>query len=165
MEDNTTATVYSSDGATTTLTLNAGSQMAVTIGNNGSEGLGDAIRIKADKPISAIQIADSDGIDATAFLPTLYLGSRFGIPESAQYIAVACPHADTIVTLYDDIPQSKTCSGDNTNPGKIYFGSSSDGANIAAGAYVETDKPVYIMYEVSSTNDEHNLFGQMGRTF
>ncbi|MCP4008672.1 MAG: hypothetical protein GY726_04045, partial [Proteobacteria bacterium] len=49
---------------------------------------------------------------------------------------------------------------DGTYPGKAYFGDTTNGARIPAGSYLTSDKPVYVIYEASSKNDEHNLLGR-----
>ncbi|MCU7916271.1 MAG: hypothetical protein KZQ65_10365, partial [Candidatus Thiodiazotropha sp. (ex Gloverina cf. vestifex)] len=115
----------------------------------------------ADKPIAAVQIADSDGADQTAFFSNSLLNSRFGLPRDAQYIAVACPEVNTSVTLYNgsNPPVTRSCNADANYPGKAYFGLPVNGAHIQFGAYFESDKPVYAIYEASSSNDEHNMLG------
>ena len=161
-QDNTSLTVYASGGASQSYTLSAGGRLVLNVGSNTSQGRGDAFRIVADKPITAVQYADSDGSDATTFWPHSYHGTYYGIPVSTQYVAVACPEPNTQVTLYDGAaaPVTQNCSGSlDSYPGKAYFGASSSGANIGAGAYIESTKPIYIYYEASSPNDEHQLAG------
>lgn len=162
-EDNTTVNIYADNGSSVSnVVLNAGDRYRInTVGVPGTQGTGSGLRIIADKPVGAIQIADGDGSDETAFFPTSQLGIRFGLPTTTQYVAVVCPIANTTVTLYDGLnpPQSITCSANGLNPGKAYFGSQTNGSNIMAGAYLEADQPVYLMYEDALTNDEHNLFG------
>ena len=160
-EDNTTVQVYTSDAQTATYTLNAGVRRTVTVGTSTSQGQGAAIHLVADKPIAAIQLADSDGYEATAFLQAAYHGNRFGLPVDTQYVAIVCPTPGTKVTLYEPlkVPATQTCSGIGEYPGKIYFGSEVNGVNIAAGSYLNADQPIYAIYEASATNDEHNLLG------
>lgn len=161
LDDGTTVTVYASDGTSVPYALNAGDRTLVGVGTATSQGQGSALRIVADKPVAAIQAADSDGTDATAFFDTAYLGSRYGIPVATQYLALACPKSAAI-TLHDgsNTPVTQNCVGDGTHPGKVYFGSAANGAAIGAGAYVESTEPVYLLQEASTTNDEHNLLGQ-----
>ena len=59
-----------------------------------------------------------------------------------------------VKTLY-----SRSCITNGQYPGKVYYGSTTDGIYINAGATLDSDVPVYLMYEASSTNDEHNLLG------
>jgi hypothetical protein len=108
------------------MTLNAGQKRWVTNGLNRPEsqqGRGSAIHLVADKPIGAVQIADGDGSDQTAFFPTSYLSTRFGIPKNSQYVAVACPEEDTSITLYNgnNAPVTRACNADGNYPGKAYF--------------------------------------------
>ncbi len=163
VEDNTSLVVYSSGGASQSYSLNSGSRTILSIGSNTSQGRGDAFRLVSDKPIMAAQYGDSDGSDATAFWPRSYLANQYGIPIDTQYVAVVCPEPDTELTLIDGIaaPIVQSCSGSlDSYPGKAYFGSSTNGVNINAGAYIQSTKPVYIYHEASSPNDEHQLLGQ-----
>jgi hypothetical protein len=160
LEDNTTVEVYTSGIQTQTLILDAGERVSVSIGNDGMEGSDDVVRLVADKPIAAVEYADSDGAETTAYLDRVYFGKRYGIPVDAQYLEIICAESAT-VTLYDGSSPAETqsCTADGEYPGKVYFGSTTDGVNIGAGAYVESDVPVYLMYEESVYNDEHNLLG------
>ena len=162
LEDGTTVSVYASNGATTSYSLNSGGYVTIGIGSTTSEGRGSALHVVADKPIGAAQFADSDGSEATSFWDASVMASHYGIPVDTQYIAVVCPEMDTSVTLTDGAaaPVVQVCSGDTLMPGKVYFGSSSDGVRIGAGAILESTKPVYVIYEAAATNDEHNLLGK-----
>jgi hypothetical protein len=165
VEDDTQVTLYASGGTrTNTLSLNAGESRYINVGVTGwqaRQGLGSAVHLIADKPISAVQIADHDGAEQTSFYPTDMLNTRFGIPQDTQYVAIACPKPDTSVTLYrpDGDPETVQCSADGNYPGKAYFGQSYNGVSIRQGSYLESTKPVYVIYEVSTHNDEHNLMG------
>lgn len=113
----------------------------------GAQGTGSGLRVVADKPIGAIQSGDCDGADQTAFLPTAQLGVRFGVPVDAQYVAVVCPSPNTAVVLNDGAnpPVTRTCSSSGDHPGKAHFGTTVNGeTGIAAGAYIESDEPVYL---------------------
>ena len=164
LNDGTTVTITVDDGTSSSISLNAGGRYRVTTGKTGGAGKGSGLRISADQPIAAIQSGDGDGADQTAFMRTQDLGTRFGIPTDAQYATIVCPTIGTIVTLYDNQGNSlaqQTCSG--TLVGKAYFGATTSGANITAGSYLESDQPIYVMYEDSATNDEHNLLGVVGQ--
>jgi uncharacterized protein (TIGR03790 family) len=160
-QDNTQVTITSSDGQTNTVTLNKGNRYRVAIGSNLKQGQGAALQISANKPIAAIQGADSDGIEQTAFLGQAWLTTKVSLPTATQYIAIACPF-DGQVTLYDQNNQSigtQSCTNTSSNPGKVYFGSQTNGINIQAGSYISSDVPVFVIYENSNTNDERNIFG------
>jgi|GEM_PF-2354334 len=161
IEDSTTVNVYASDGSGTGLVLGKGEQRTVSVGADASQGQGSAIHIVADKPVFAVQYDDGDGGEATSFFDSRYLGNYFGIPVDTQYIVAVGLEADTTVTLYNgaDPPETLTLSGDGLRPGKAYFGSSAGGLHITAGSRIESDKPVYLVYEAGSTDDEHNLLG------
>ncbi len=163
LQDGTTVSLYADDGSSVTnVVLNKGQRYSInTLGVGSIQGTGSGIRIVANKPVGAVQVSDSDGQEITAFMPTEQLGIRFGLPTDTQYVVVVCPSAETTVTLYENVnvPQPQSCSTSGMIPGKTYFGSKVSGANIGAGAYIEADQPVYIMYEDAATNDEHNLMG------
>ncbi len=159
--NSTSVTVYASDGTSSAYSLNAGEQVVVTTGANTAQGQGSALRIDANNPVMAVQHDDGDGNDATAFWPASLHTRRFAIPVDAQYVAVACTSASVSVTLYRGAtaPDAQTCSGSATNPGKVFFGSATNGANIPAGWYVIASGDVYVTYEAATPNDEHNLLG------
>jgi hypothetical protein len=162
-QDDTHVTVYASDGATQRLTLQAGQNRMVTVGANSHQGRGDAIHVVADKPVNAIQVADGDGWDATAFYPTSLLKTRFGIPKNAQYVAIACPQPNTRIELYrgnGSRVDVKECSAQGNRPGKAYYGiSDSNRVSIPQGSYLESNNPIHVIYEVTGSEDEHNLVG------
>lgn len=160
LEDNTTVQVYTNNALTETLVINAGGRVLPTIGSTATEGADDVIHLVADKPIAAIEYADSDGSETSAYFDRVFFGKRYGLPVSTQYIEIVCAENAT-VTLYDGVNPADTqsCTSSGEHPGKVYYGSTIDGANIGAGAYVESDVPIYLMYEASSKNDEHNLLG------
>jgi hypothetical protein len=165
VEDDTRVTLYASSGsATRTITVDAGERYYINVGESGTsahQGAGSAVHLVADKPINAMQYADSDGTEQTSFYPTHMLHERFGIPVDSQYIAIACSEADTSVTLYrpNEDPVTGQCSADGNYPGKLFFGQSTNGVNIRQGSYLESTKPIYMMYEASDRSDEHNLMG------
>lgn len=161
LSDGTSVTVYASSGASGTYALNAGEQVTIGIGAAGMQGQGNALRVMANAPIAAVQYDDGDGNDATAFWPAGSFGRRHAIPVDAQYLAIVCDQTSVTVTLYKGAnpPETQICSGSSTTPGKAYFGSNASGVNVAAGWYAISSSPVYLMYEASTPEDEHNLLG------
>jgi hypothetical protein len=161
VDNSTSGTAYASDGTTTTFSLGAGQQVTLTVGTNGTQGQGNMLRIDANNAVMAVQSDDGDGNDATAFWPTGFHSKRIALPVGAQYLAIACTAASVDVTLYRGAtsPDTQTCSGSSTTPGKVYFGSATNGVNLAAGWYVVATADVYAVYESAAQNDEHNLLG------
>jgi hypothetical protein len=163
VEDNTIISIYASNGTSRNITLNAGAIANVgPTGASANQGRGDAIHIVANKSIGAVQFADGDGEDQTAFYPTSLLHERFGIPKDSQYIAVVCPESGTNVTLYrpDKQPETLSCNANGSFPGKAYFGrSDANVVTIPQGSYLESNKAIHVIYEVSGSEDEHNLVG------
>ncbi len=162
LQDNTNITLYFSDGSQQAVVLNSGGRHFISSDNTSAQGQGEAVRIIADKPIAAIQGADSDGIEATAFWDPIYFGRRYGFPINTQYIAIAC-HETALINLYDNgvVVDTQTCTATGNTPGKAYFGSATSGINITAGQYIISDKPVYLIYESSSNDDEKNILGAL----
>ncbi|VAW57977.1 hypothetical protein MNBD_GAMMA11-2884 [hydrothermal vent metagenome] len=162
LEDNTQVSVLDSTGVSTQFVLNAGERRAFIAG--GASGTGVAMRITADKPISAIQVADRDGLEATAFWDPVYSGRRYGLPIDTQYAAVVCDQASRI-SLYDAggvVLDTQNCTpGAAGEPGKAYFGLATNGVNIPAGSYLTGDEAFYMIFEASATNDEKNILGHL----
>jgi len=162
-ENNTQVSLNYSDGTQTSLTLNAGERRVISTSASPSrQGLGRAVRITADKPIAAIQAADGDGIEATAFWDPLYSARRYGLPVAAQYAVAVCTEATTITRYAAGVAaQTVNCTPSATGPGKVYFGSEANGSTLAAGEYFIANLPIYMMYESTQSNDEENLFGAL----
>ncbi|MEJ2619022.1 MAG: hypothetical protein P8163_01910, partial [Candidatus Thiodiazotropha sp.] len=166
VEDDTQVTIFdSTSSAGREVALNAGEKRYICPSLSWSErgqGRGPAIHIVSNKPVGAVQIADGDGGDQTVFYPTSLLKSRYGIPKNSQYIAINCPSANTSVTLYgpDGSADTRHCDADGDNPGKVLFGNpDANGAHISQGSYLESTRPVYVIYEVTGSEGEHNLIG------
>jgi hypothetical protein len=167
MVNNTNITLYRSNNTTATYTLNRGQH--VYISDAGSEGSEPAHRVVADQPIGVKSIADSDGGEATTFLPVQELGYKYYFPEDVQYIAIATMEGkSTTVDLYNDGTQCGVGAPDDTStvtpsatyPGKVYFGSTTDGTNINKGACIVANEPIFAYYEYSTENDEHNIWNE-----
>jgi len=159
LEDGTHVNVYCSDGSSYSYDLNRGQNQRIS--GFGSEGTAPACVVIANKPIGVDQIADSDGVETTTFLPLKELDRVYYLAQPTQYIAIAAPYSTTC-KLYSSsgtLLDAQSVSPSGNVPGKIYFGSSSDGTNIQAGSYIVCDNPVFAYYEYSSYDDETNLFG------
>ncbi len=159
--DGTSVEVYATDGSATVYALDAGQKVVVNIGSNAAQGAGSAVRVLANQPVAAVQYDDSDGADATAFWPVSAFTRRYAFPVNAQYVAVACLAPDVTVTLFKGSTgtETQTCSASGSNPGKLFFGATTSGNNVAAGWHLTASAPVYVMYEAATPQDEHNLSG------
>ena len=155
MADNTNMTVYASDGTSQAYLLNSGQTLNPTIGTNGAQGLGNAIHIVADKPIGAIQYADGDTTEATAFWENTYFGTRYALPVATQYVAISCLTATTSITLTDGLnpPETKACTSDGLIPGKILF-NTPVATNYNPGTSIESNNPIYVIYESAFANEK-----------
>ncbi|MCJ8318092.1 MAG: cadherin-like domain-containing protein [Colwellia sp.] len=162
IEDNTLISVLADNGTTIDYTLQAGKIQTIALGSNLAQGAGSAFRITSDKPISAVQIADADGGETTAFLPQQFLATSYLVPVDAQYLAIVCPQANTVIKRYsinNELLESSMCNTSGTGLGKAYFGSETNGVHIDQGEKIKSSAPIYLIYEASSSNDEHNLLG------
>jgi parallel beta-helix repeat protein len=163
VEDNTHVTIFASNGTMDNITLNRGAKYFVDVGNdNRTQGRGSAIHLVSDKPIGAVQSADGDGYEQTAFFPSSMLSTRLGLPTNAQYIAIVCPESDTNITLYNrnNTPITRRCNATGNYPRRTSF-HSTDSETIVTqqGAHIESNKPIYVIYETANEQDEHNLMG------
>lgn len=156
-----TVTVYASNSTSGTYNLQAGEKVTVTTGAATDQGQGSVLNISATAPVAAVQYDDGDGADATAFWSSGNFAKRYGIPVNTQYVVVGCLQANVSVTLFKGAaaPETQTCSGSSTTPGKAYFGSASSGANLTAGWYLLSSAAVYAMAEPTASNDEANTLG------
>lgn len=162
LQNDTSITVYSNTGANQSLTLNSGEMAAINISSSSSEGTGSAMYVNSNKPISAIQHADSDGSETSTFLSAHYFSKSFILPTSAQYVSILCGDALTELTLTSpdgEVLDSAECTAASPAPGKAYFGSTADGINIERGSKVEASSPIFLYYEDASSNGERNLLG------
>lgn len=160
-EDNTNVTVYADTGELESFIVDAGEVVVANIGSNSAEGQGSALRVIADNPIAAVQFADTDGAESTSFWASEYFATNFVLPVPTQYVAVVCP-VTTAISLYSPsgtLVATETCIANSDYPGKAYFGSATDGENIAVGSSLEADDLIYLIYESSEENDERNLAG------
>ena len=117
--------LYASNGDSNDKSIDQYKWAEIDVGDNDSEGRGDAVHIISDQPVSAVQSDDSDGRESTAFFSSDYLATHFALPVDSQYVAVLCTQANTVITLYENgyTPDERSCSASGATPGKVYFGS------------------------------------------
>ncbi len=168
LNDNTSVTLYRSSGASNTYTLQRGEN--VMINDAGSQGSDPAHHVVADQPIGVGSLADGDGGEATTFLPVEEMGYRYYIADDTQYIAIATRAGiTTTVDLYNDATvcdngapdETQTVSPTGNNPGKVYFGATSAGNHIPAGACIVADEPIVAYNEYNGAGDEHNIWNEV----
>ncbi len=158
LEANTEVAIYTSSGEwLRNVILQAGERYTVGIGDSSPQGLGSTVQLIADKPIGAVQSADGDGYEQTAFLPQRLLGTRFGIPVDAEYVVASCAKKSARVVLHrpDGSFAEEVCMGDpGLNPGNVYFS-----GPVPAGSYIESESALHVTYETQVNDGEHNLLG------
>lgn len=167
LNDSTNVTLYRSDNTTVSYVLNRGERVYVS--DTGSQGSEPAHRVVADNVVGVKAVADGDGGEAVTFLPVDEMGYKYYFPEDMQYIAIATMEGvSTTVDLYNDGTQcgvgvpddTATVTPAATYPGKVYFGLTTSGINIPAGACVVADNPISAYYENAATEDEHNIWNE-----
>lgn len=133
-------------------------------GGNGAKGGSSAFRIRTSGLISAIQQADSDGVESSIFVPQSEFSTKFGSTFDMQYVVFASHHSDANCKLYDStntIVQATNGTGTSSDVFKYDFGNVGGGGLFQTGPWkIDCDKPVWGYYEKNSPdNDETNMFG------
>ncbi len=168
LEDTTSVTVYKSNGTTVGPTV-YGRGDDFTINDTGSQGSEVAHRVVADKPVGVHSRGDGDGGDSVTFLPSAELGYKYYIADTSQYIAIATlAGVTTKVELYHNGTSCGTGTPDDTDtvtaigdaPGKAYFGLTTGGDHIPAGACIVADQPIFAYSEYNGAGDEHNIWNE-----
>lgn len=116
-----------------------------------------ATRVIADKPVSMLQIADQDGLNASPSLPLTMLATHFGIPANADYIGIIAPiSGNYYYTLPGNAevgPIALTAPG-NTDPDAPYAGFFNNGGLVPAGTLIRCDTPCFMIYDDEELGDE-----------
>ncbi len=127
-------------------------------GRLGSFGSGPAYLVVSSVPVGADQLADSDGVETTTFLPITELGTLFGAGNPAGYIAVAAPYPSTTCRLYTAAGEIAFQTGGTSEINKLCFGCGSTTTYISEPWILSCDKPVFAYYENDAFDtDETNL--------
>lgn len=100
--------------------------------------------------LGGIQQRDDNGTDSTSFLPVEAMGSRYVLPLTATYVAIACPNVgDTI--LVNGVGQACGASGGG-EVGKLLLGAST------AGTLIESQSGSAFHLYYHPPNDETSVF-------
>ena len=171
LTSNPDPTVYCSDESSATVSgVLRGETQGVNDCTQGSEGTGDAVRFSgALYPFSAIQQADSDGVESTVFLPQKEFATEYFLSTAAAYVAVVCSprFGESFVEVQTNsgtTVEAATCTPSGNFPGKAYFSNGGNGDALAFTAghkIVSTNGvPFYVIYEDDvEDNDETNIWG------
>ncbi len=146
-----------STGASVTVYLSTGSSFTINFGSyagtyrSGYASLGNAPAAKvvvSSGVVGADQLADSDGLETTTFLPSKELGTVFGSALPAGYIAIATPYENTECCLYKGDGSLIACnSSTGTNVYKICFGCGNTYPDVVTPWILKCNKPVFAYYE------------------
>ncbi|WP_372656159.1 DUF2341 domain-containing protein, partial [Halobacteriovorax sp.] len=164
IEDGTSGLIYFSDGSTELFSGDRGDTVEFTGGGNQELALG--IKVIADKPVTAVSQADSDGSDSTSFWPEGELANDYIIPGNSQYIIVVCSEVVNL-TLTDPggNDDSAVCTpGDGNNPGVIPFGSPT-AISYLSGTRVTGDSNFYMYYEHDVEDETNVLSWKQARSY
>ena len=176
--DNPNPTVYCSGGGSTVVSgVTRGEQQSIGTCTSTNQGAGNSARLTGQATaISAIQQADGDGNESSAFWARHEMGTRYYIPTDSAYVAIACAPRFGTTTLEvrqndGTFVQGATCTPGTNTPGKVYFDNGQGGSNLAFSAgyqVVSTNGvPFYAIYEDDEEdNDETNMLGSVqGRKY
>lgn len=162
----TSVEIFCSSGTTGTTTgMIRGLEEADDFCSNGSQGTGDAVRLaNATNPIGATQEADSDGGESTRFLPAPEFGTLYIIPQTAEYVSVACAprFGDVDIEIQDSIGgfvASSTCTPGAEVPGAVNFASGGGPYSQGYSVISTNSKPFYMYYEDAPS--ETNIWGSV----
>lgn len=151
-----TVTVTQSDGAVSTVTV--GPNTFGVIGSGAAQGSGPTLRLESDQPIGGMTYGDADGGEAIAFLPPDLLGSELTLPLGAQFIiiATALPNTTCRLVAADGTELASGTSGPTAppTPGRLFFGSTTNGLRLAAPAHLTCDGVVWAGMEDASSETE-----------
>lgn len=169
--DNPNPTVYCSGGSSATVSgVTRGEQQSIGTCTSTGQGAGGAARLtNALYPITAIQQADGDGNESSAFWARHEMGTQYYIPTDSAYVAIACSPRFGTTTLEvqqndGTFVEGATCTPGANTPGKVYFDNGQGGSALAfiAGYKVVSTNgvPFYAIYEDDEEdNDETNMLG------
>ena len=140
VENTTTVDAYRNDNnykKTQTINVN----QSVDVGRMAKSSMHRwATRAIADKPISMLQIADGDGVNASPSLPVSMMATHYGISRAADYIGIiAIDPATTITVTAPDGTDKGTFSLARHASAKAlapYTYKYTDGASVAAGTRI-----------------------------
>ncbi len=113
---------------------------------------------------AAVQQADGNGSESTAFLPTSLLDDEYFTPENTKYVSVVCPVPGQGVTM--TLPNSTVTSFSCDNPGGVPGAPGRAKFSllpslIPAGTLLGSSQPFFAYGEDATNNDETNLVGAL----
>ncbi|WP_127716287.1 hypothetical protein [Halobacteriovorax sp. HLS] len=168
VENNTKVDAYRNDNAvhiSATININQRVESGRTLKSSLNRW---ATRVKSDRPVSMLQIADQDGINATPSLPINMLATHFGIPRPADYIGViAIAQGTTItVTAPDGSDKGTFELTRNATAHELapYSYKYTDGASIAAGTRLVCSNPCFMIYDDEGPGADKDETIMMGFT-
>lgn len=144
--------IYRSDSTSQTIAGAAGSLTQIYDAAD-LDGNGTAERLtNMTGATAAIQQADRDGWESTAYLPERLLETEYFLPTDAEYVAFACPVTTNITVGSAVVPCVAPIPG---YPGHGWHPAAPQGTRIAS----TNGMKFFAYYEDDQNDDETNLFG------
>lgn len=156
-----TVTLADSNGATSSFGI--GPTSGQSIGGS-SNYAGPAIRASSTVPIGILSTADSDGTEATTWLPRTLMGTVFFTPTACEFVAFATENENVNIDVFapgNYVTPITTlfAAGQDGFPGFVRYIPTSRSAAIPAGTkFVVASGRAYAVAEQGS-NDETVLIG------
>ncbi len=115
--------------------------------------------------VAAVQQADANSSESTAFIPYSLLDYEYFLPQDATYISIVCPIPGQSVTMTPPGGAATTFTCDNPGglagaPGRAYTIAPGSSV-IAAGTLLRSSQPFFAYSEEAIYDDETNLVGAL----
>lgn len=164
VEDGTSGTIYFSTGATQPFSGDKGDSIDFSGGGDQNAALG--VRVIANKPITAVSQADSDGSESASFWSLSEMSNDYIVPANSQYVTIICTE-EVNLTLTDPggNDDAGVCSPSGGNfPGVISFGSATV-VTFQGGARVTGDANFYMYYEYEDEDETNVVSWKQARSY
>ena len=168
--DDTTLIVYRADGTQNIHSADAGGLISLSARQTPDAHPvacpAEPVHITADKPVSAVQTNRPWNKDTTPLLDRSYLARRYAVPVDAVSMTAVCPEPETTLVLHNASGQTVTAvCGKENRPDSFCFNVAKARGKISAGAFLEADNPVYLVFKtLTLPSDERNLLGAADKT-
>ncbi len=113
---------------------------------------------------AAVQQADGNGSESTAFVPSSLLDDEYFTPEDTRYLSIVCPVPGEFVAM--TLPNGTLTTYPCDNPGGVAGAPgrnviTNGGSIIPAGTLLRSRQPFFAYGETAVNDDETNLVGPL----